>query len=1139
MNTQTESMQTESMQTDPNQNTKKFSPVIPEEEIKQMWESKNIFSQSVNFDDSNDLSQNKYVFYDGPPFATGLPHYGHILAGFIKDTIGRHQTMNGKIVPRKAGWDTHGLPIEYEIEKNYNINTKQQIEEWGIANYNQACKDIVLTYASEWKSIMGRLGRWVDFENDYKTMDFDFMKSVWWVFYEMAKKNLIYPSYKVMPYSVACKTPLSNFETSQNYMDVDDTTAFVKFTLDSSSLPDELLAYTKTKAQTDIDLVVWTTTPWTLPSNIAIAVGPTIKYQLVESEDQLLIMASNLVNKNFGYVKKSFNTLAEFDGKLLAGLKYKPLFDSYPVEELSDPSKAFSIISADFVTDSDGTGLVHIAPAYGEDDYQACIQNKIISKTDELFMSINEEGYFKTNIRSLEEFGGLFYKNHKKDQNLSQSATNQTDLNSQIVQKLKFSSKLFYQSKYKHSYPFCWRSDTPLMYRAIRSWFVNVEMLKERMVELNKTINWVPENIGSGRFHNWLSSAKDWCIARSRYWGTPIPIWANIADPSDYIVIGSVAELEEKCGLQSDTIKDLHTDKIDHLIFELNGKTYRRIPDVFDCWFESGSMPYASIGYPFKTDKITFPADFIAEGLDQTRGWFYTLLVISTALFDSVPFKNVVVNGLVLASDGKKMSKRLKNYPNPMDVVNKYGSDALRLYLLNSPATKADVLKFNEAGVASMVRDIIIPLKNSVNFFSEYVKKYELENQTKFYFDLSNGFSDIINPLDAYALKYIVKTIDQITLSLENYQLSDAIKHCLTVVEMLNNQYIKFNRTSLKGKSLMSAPESNTWKTSLSVLAYLLHKLIIAVAPIMPFFAEYGYQNIKSYIGLAVSSDLLSVHLYKYKNNHTEISDPNINVLADEMTHVLNLINMVFALRSKNNISMANPLEKLLVKSSPEINTILTKYSGFVLDELNVLELETLDFDWNDIEIVAKANYQAIKTLASIGIGFNIDKIAKSIEKLDSESLIKLAQNKDVEIELNNNILLINPSLVNLIIKPYYLPDYISEFAYANGFNYSVYLNHIVSDRVKKMAYGRTLATKFQKMRKEAGLHSWDKVRLVYKGSPQFDMNDEVISQTINRICNVVPIKFNQLNNSDKVIYQSTLYTDDNINNNLDLYLYE
>jgi isoleucyl-tRNA synthetase len=1134
--------------------TSKTELIIDEEQIQQKWISNNIIGHFIgpNTFDLNAKTSEVFTSHDGPPFATGKPHHGHILAGFGKDTIRKYQRQTGKTLVDKVGWDCHGLPIEYEIEKKFSIKTKQQIEEWGIGNYNTACRDIVMSCVDDWDLIMNRLGRWIDFKNDYKTMDYDFMNSVWWVFGQLSKKGLVYSSYRVMPYSVACKTPLSNFETQQNYQDVEDQTVYIEFELVNNLALDELIKMTKIDSSDKIRLLVWTTTPWTLPSNLVIAVGPCLKYALVCSDSKYYIVSLNLVESIFTKLaKKEFTIISIWDGKDLVGLNYKPIFNSYPIHLLKDSSKAFEIIQAEFVSDMSGTGLVHIAPSYGEDDYLACISNGIIDKMDKLFMSIDDEGYFIHGLNGLEDLGGVFYKNYLKSPTL--------DANTMIIIKLKTLNIMFGQTRYKHTYPFCWRSDTPLMYKAIKSWFINVEAIKDRMVELNKQINWYPSHVGTGRFSQWLTQAKDWCVARTRYWGTPIPIWSNIDDPSDYIVIDSAAQLEKLCGLDPNTIIDIHRDKIDHYTFVKNGFTYKRIDDVFDCWFESGSMPYASIGYPWKQHNMdqlpyNFTADFITEGIDQTRGWFYTLLVISTALFDTIPFKNVIVNGLILASDGKKMSKRLKNYPDPSDIIEKYGSDALRLYLLGSPATKGESLKFNEVGVRDIVKDIIIPLKSSLSFYLEYEHKFKLDNPDVSLYVFDNDIDKYCsnNPLDAYAIKYIGDLISSINNDLSKYQLSDAVKKINNLVEMLNNQYIKYNRFSLKGKNIDDDPDS--WRSSLSVLGFLLRFMTINLAPLMPFFAEYLYEQLNmstKYIrdGLVVNGlvvdglvhNIPSVHLVNFDSIRIPTLNSKAILMADEMIHVIRVIKQVCLIRSKNGISMKSPLEKVFIRSSEDVLIILNKYSNFILDELIVLELEVEAFKLSDIQIELKPKFQIIKEVYPSNIELIVKLINNTNIPNDTNNALRHMVVQNLPITLGD--FTIEPSMLNIIIKPNHIENYIDEYQFIDGSNYIVYLNSVISPRIEQLTYGRIVATRFQRLRKYAGVHPWDKISLGYYGLTKFPIDTEPIATTIVNICNIVPIRLtDQIILDIKPIYKSKLYPIDSSNAdsefNMDLYIY-
>ena len=599
-----------------------------------------------------------FTFYDGPPFATGLPHYGHILAGTIKDTVTRYACMSGKSVERRAGWDCHGLPVEYEIDQTLNITHRDQVLEMGIDKYNETCRSIVTRYTKEWEETVTRLGRWIDFENDYKTMDPTFMESVWWVFAQLYDKQLVYQGYKVMPYSTACGTPLSNFEAGLNYKDVRDPAVVVSFPI----VGDE-----------EVSFVAWTTTPWTLPSNLALCVHPDMEYIKIldKTSNKKFILAKSRLSQLFPIMnntKKWKPTMAAelyeiqeaMVGKDLVGKTYTPLFDYYA--KTPEAKNYYRVLSDTYVTEDAGTGIVHQAPAFGEDDYRVCMAHEVIFKGADLPCPVDANGLFTDPVG--EPVKGMHVK--------------QAD--DTLLKMIKEAGRLVQKDNLDHSYPFCWRSDTPLIYKAVPSWFVKVEEIRDRLVANNKLTYWVPTSVGEGRFHSWLADARDWAVSRNRFWGTPIPIWTN-KDMSEVVCISSIDQLAELSGVR---VEDLHRETVDKVTIPSKknpGTTLERVEEVFDCWFESGSMPYAQQHYPFENRREledNFPADFIAEGIDQTRGWFYTLLVLSTSLFGKPPFKNLIVNGLVLASDGQKMSKRKKNYPDPMEVVSKYGADALR-----------------------------------------------------------------------------------------------------------------------------------------------------------------------------------------------------------------------------------------------------------------------------------------------------------------------------------------------------------------------------------------------------------------------------------------------------------------------------
>ena len=610
---------------------------FPEEETKVLafWGRIDAFREQLR----RTSGREEFVFFDGPPFATGLPHYGHILAGTIKDIVTRYASTTGYHVERRFGWDCHGLPVEHEIDKAFAIKGKADVLAMGIDKYNEECRSIVMRYSSEWRKTITRVGRWIDFDNDYKTLDPTFMESVWWVFKRLHEKGLVYRGFKVMPYSTACNTPLSNFEAGLDYRDVSDPAVLVKFPVINNE---------KTY------LVAWTTTPWTLPANMALCVNPDFDYCYLQNPlDEMLIVAD--LRKSFipGATKKNkIDTLSDgwrvvktVKGSELAGLQYTPIFDCFVAVH---SARAFVVTCDKYVTSDSGTGIVHQAPAYGEDDYRVCLENKIILKGEALPDLVDANGCFTE--QAPQPVAGMYIK----------------DADKILIQLMKDKRLLLDSARIVHSYPFCWRSKTPLIYRAVSSYFVRVEQIKSELLHNNRQTKWVPAYVQEKRFHNWIEGARDWAISRNRYWGTPIPIWQSL-DGEETVVVGSIEELERLTGVAN--VQDIHRHKIDHLtIPSSRGENYpplRRVEDVFDCWFESGSMPYAQQHYPFENCEMfekNFPADFIAEGLDQTRGWFYTLMVLSTALFDRPAFKNLICNGLVLAADGKKMSKSLNNY---------------------------------------------------------------------------------------------------------------------------------------------------------------------------------------------------------------------------------------------------------------------------------------------------------------------------------------------------------------------------------------------------------------------------------------------------------------------------------------------
>jgi isoleucyl-tRNA synthetase len=897
-----------------------------EEEICAKWAAEETFKKQDQL--SLERGDKEYTFYDGPPFATGLPHYGHILAGTIKDVVTRYACQTGHHVSRRAGWDCHGLPVEYEIDQKLNITHRDQVLEMGVDKYNETCRGIVTRYTKEWETTVTRLGRWIDFENDYKTMDPTFMESVWWVFKELFKKDLVYQGYKVMPFSTACGTPLSNFEAGLNYKDVRDPAVVVSFPL---------------KDEPDVNFVAWTTTPWTLPSNIALCVHPTMEYIKIldkKANKRYILAKSRLPqlfpimnNKKKWKPEKMADELyaieATYVGKDLVGKKYEPIFGYFADSEGSE--EYFRVLSDNYVTDDAGTGIVHQAPAFGEDDYRVCLAHGVIQKGKDLPCPVDSNGMF---TETVPEVKGLHVK--KADDTL--------------IKLIKDNGRLIQKDNLDHSYPFCWRSDTPLIYKAVPSWFVKVEEIRDKIVENNKKTYWVPNAVKEGRFHSWLVDARDWAVSRNRFWGTPIPIWCS-ESMDEVICVGSVEELYELSGVK---VTDLHKDVVDEITIPSKknpGTVLRRVDEVFDCWFESGSMPYAQKHYPFENKEEFengFPADFIAEGLDQTRGWFYTLMVLSTALFDKPAFKNLIVNGLVLASDGKKMSKRLKNYPDPNVVISKYGADALRMYLINSPVVRAESLKFQEAGVLGVVKEVFLPLYNAFRFFVQNMERWE-SNSGNTFVPSTDKVRATTNPTDVWisaATQGLIKFVHE---EMAAYRLYTVMPALVSFVTQLTNWYVRLNRDRLKG---LEGGETES-ETGLQVLYDVLLDVTMLMAPFTPFITEYFYQHLRklqpSYAeaqnGGGASNPVMpgksdSVHFL----NLPAYDESRLNENAVEAMGALQVIvESGRNVREKRNISLRTPVKCVTVilrnPSANVVESINGPLKGYILSELNAWDL--------------------------------------------------------------------------------------------------------------------------------------------------------------------------------------------------------
>lgn len=962
-----------------------------EKDLLSFWEQNKTFEKSV----SNRSQSEEFVFYDGPPFANGTPHYGHIMVSYVKDVVARYQTMKGKKVERRLGWDCHGLPAEMSAEKELGISGHKEIEEYGIEKFNHFCRTDVLKYAGIWCDMFKRIGRWVDFSSDYKTMDLSFMESVISNFKQLYDKGLMYEDFRVLPYSWSAQTPLSNFEVNLGYKDKTDTAITVIFKLDNN-----------------MKILVWTTTPWTLPSNLMLAVGKDIDYAIMQEGTEKYLIAKPLVAK---YKKQLENAteIGTMKGSDLVGMKYEPMFDYF-----KNTKNAFKILSGEFVSTEDGTGVVHIAPGFGQDDFEVC---RIYDENFPAICPVDEAGCFTSEVT---DYAG----------------TQVFETNEPIMQNLKERGLLVKKEQFVHSYPHCWRTDAPLIYKAMSSWYVKVTDFREDMVKNNQQISWIPDHIKDGRFGKWLEGARDWSISRNRFWGTPIPVWQsdNPKFPRTD-VFGSVAEIKAKTGFD---VKDLHKPYIDEVIYpnpdDKSGQTMmRRVADVFDCWFESGSMPYAQVHYPFENKEwfeSHFPADFIVEAIDQTRGWFYTLTVLSTALHNKPAFKNCICTGLLMGEGGVKLSKKLKNYPDPNEILDSVGSDSLRWFLVSSPVLKGGNVAIDTKGVeiAKAARIALIPLWNAFYFFTLYA------NAENYKAKEINSSTDAI---DTYILSKLKTLSLKVKENMDSYEIATACSEIATFMEILNNWYIR------RSRDRFWAGDNQAFDTLYTVLVNICK----ISAPLLPFVSEYIFKNLTAEE---------SVHLVDYPT----LAKIEVNTrLIEEMDFVQELCSAGKFIREEKNIRNRLPLAGLTVVGAQLDNS----YQEIIKDELNV---KTINFD-NDLEKYASKSIYLYTPLLGKALGKDMGSVMAAYKQglwdLNSDGTLKIA-NQNLTKDLFE---------ARLDIK-----DGVAGRAFAQN-KAIVLLDTNITPELKREGMARDFVRLVQTMRKEKDFNVSDRIELFYQTS--------------------------------------------------------
>ena len=974
-------------------------------DILKEWKEKQVFKKSI----SSRSEGIPFNFYEGPPTANGKPGIHHVMARTVKDLFCRYKTLKGYKVERKAGWDTHGLPVEIEVEKALGLAGRSQVEEYGIAKYNAECRSSVLKYKDLWDELTDRMGYWVDQENPYITFENDYIESIWWALSELYKKGLLYKGYKIQWYSPGNGTVLSSHEVSLGYKNTQDPSIYVMF-----RKPDEEKTY----------YLAWTTTPWTTISNMALTINPKLDYVKLAHDHNNYIVAKDCVERVFG---KEVTIIEEFKGKELLGNKYLPIFD-YALQEY-DIEQAWKIIPASYVTIDDGTGIVHTAPAYGADDYDACVKAQI-----PMFNPIDRDGYFTDQVP---EFRGQWFKEADKG----------------IVKAIKKKGHMFRHETFEHNYPFDWRKGTPLMSYPVESWFIKTTAVKDRMVDLNKTINWKPSSTGTGRFGTWLENNVDWAISRQRYWGTPLPIWQSDKNSDVFECIGSVSELKMKAGIPEDTEIDLHRPYIDELTWPApGGGTMRRVPDLLDVWFDSGSMPFAQWHYPIETQadfKDRFPADFIAEGVDQTRGWFYTLHALGTMLFDQVAYKNVVSNGLVLDKNGEKMSKSKGNTVDPFEILKTYGADTTRWYMMSN-SSPWDNLKFSEDGLKETQRKFFNTLVNTYSFFAMYA------NIDGFNANTSHIPVPDRPEIDRWIISRLNTTIKQVEEYFDAYEPTRAARQMETFVEELSNWYVRRNRRRF-WKSGTTLDKTAAYQT--------LHECLLSMSqlmsPIAPFISEWLYQRLIN----AMPAYEESVHLSFFPTVEETAILP---ALEHKMERARLISAIVLRIRNQIDLNVRQPLARIIlpIKDEVERDAILS-VQHIILEEVNVKEIQFVDDDSGIVNKSAKPNYP----LLGKKLGPNMKAVATQVQLFSTEKITEYERLGRIKVRLDDGTQIVLVENEIDIIR-----TGLEGWQVETEVGLSVAVDTELSEELQKEGLAREFVNRVQNMRKEANFSVTDRI---------------------------------------------------------------